>query len=1002
MKGHRLILLFLYKLPLMKSTRALAVVLSVFLSGIASAQYYNTGQDPASLKWMQIKTDRFTLIYPKTYGDAGIDFARSLDNAWSQLSQRYPVKKFRIPVVIHNHTTGSNGYVAWAPDRMEIYPTPEQNSIPLDANTQLAIHELTHVMQMESINSGFTKAMSVISGQQFTGVVAGLLPLWHLEGDAVFSESVLTGSGRGRTASFQKQLKAMIIEKGNVFSYDKSVNGSFRDFVPDHYKYGYQMMAWSYSKYDQQMWRKALNLTGNAPFLINPVNLSLRKSASLTKNRLFKETFDSLSTAWTKDDSKSGSLIYTVMNPSKGEKFINYYSPVLAGNDDIIAVKTSLSDPPSLVLIRSSDKSEKRIHIPGNIYPYYISYGNGRLVWVETHSDPRWENREWSDIIVMDVDNDQTHRLTRKSRYMSASISPDGSLIAAVENRTDNRTILNILDAVSGDRLHSADSPGNAALQRPQWDPSGAFLTVIHLTEQGEGILRFSLEDKTWQTLIETGTDDIQSSFLRNDSLFYVSSLNGTENIYLRKPDGTVTPLTRSRFGATDLSLNGSLMLFADYTSSGNNISSIRIPEATATGPVVKSPDSYLINRFKAQKPPAEDASGNAYFPSPYRKWKNLFRFHSWMPFYADIDEIQDDLSAVAPGFTLMTQNNLSSLISTFGYEYTGQRHKFHSKISWMGWYPMFETGIEYGNPVYVEKFREDVADPEILSDGYSWTSKIYLPLTFRGGTFTKQLYLSASSSIKNDYIWLHDKGTWDNLQNQLTGRIYFSNYRRQALRDIYPRLAQTIDLSYSDYPFDSRIYGDIMSGKVSLYFPGALKNHGFRLRLEAEKQNPEKYVLGNRISFARGYIGARKPDNGRWYDNIISQELMTGSIDYFMPVAYPDFRLGGIMYMTRIRSDLFYDWSSGKDSYVFISELNDVGRRMITMENHEYRETFESFGLQLMADFYLFRIPFMISSGVEASWRAIGETPYLKMLFGVDIFGMNIGKWKGLSGSRL
>lgn len=1002
MKGHRLILLFLYKLPLMKSTRALAVVLSVFLSGIASAQYYNTGQDPASLKWMQIKTDRFTLIYPKTYGDAGIDFARSLDNAWSQLSQRYPVKKFRIPVVIHNHTTGSNGYVAWAPDRMEIYPTPEQNSIPLDANTQLAIHELTHVMQMESINSGFTKAMSVISGQQFTGVVAGLLPLWHLEGDAVFSESVLTGSGRGRTASFQKQLKAMIIEKGNVFSYDKSVNGSFRDFVPDHYKYGYQMMAWSYSKYDQQMWRKALNLTGNAPFLINPVNLSLRKSASLTKNRLFKETFDSLSTAWTKDDSKSGSLIYTVMNPSKGEKFINYYSPVLAGNDDIIAVKTSLSDPPSLVLIRSSDKSEKRIHIPGNIYPYYISYGNGRLVWVETHSDPRWENREWSDIIVMDVDNDQTHRLTRKSRYMSASISPDGSLIAAIENRTDNRNTLNILDAVSGDRLHSADSPGNAALQRPQWDPSGAFLTVIHLTEQGEGILRFSLEDKTWQTLIETGTDDIQSSFLRNDSLFYVSSLNGTENIYLRKPDGTVTPLTRSRFGATDLSLNGSLMLFADYTSSGNNISSIRIPEATATGPVVKSPDSYLINRFKAQKPPAEDASGNAYFPSPYRKWKNLFRFHSWMPFYADIDEIQDDLSAVAPGFTLMTQNNLSSLISTFGYEYTGQRHKFHSKISWMGWYPMFETGIEYGNPVYVEKFREDVADPEILSDGYSWTSKIYLPLTFRGGTFTKQLYLSASSSIKNDYIWLHDKGTWDNLQNQLTGRIYFSNYRRQALRDIYPRLAQTIDLSYSDYPFDSRIYGDIMSGKVSLYFPGALKNHGFRLRLEAEKQNPEKYVLGNRISFARGYIGARKPDNDPWYDNIISQELMTGSIDYFMPVAYPDFRLGGIMYMTRIRSDLFYDWSSGKDSYVFISELNDVGRRMITMENHEYRETFESFGLQLMADFYLFRIPFMISSGVEASWRAIGETPYLKMLFGVDIFGMNIGKWKGLSGSRL
>lgn len=986
----------------MKLNRILTFILSVFLSGIASAQYYNTGQDPASLKWMQIKTDRFTLIYPKTYGDAGIDFARSLDNAWSQLSHLYPVKKFRIPVVIHNHTTGSNGYVAWAPDRMEIYPTPEQNSIPLDANTQLAIHELTHVMQMESLNKGFTKAMSVISGQQFTGVVAGLLPLWHLEGDAVFSESVLTGSGRGRTSSFQKQLKALMIEKGNVFSYDKSVNGSFRDFVPDHYQYGYQMMAWSYSKYDPQMWKKALSLTGNAPFLINPVNLSLRKSASLTKKRLFNETFDSLRTVWTKDDGRSSSLSYTVLNPSKGKKFINYHSPVLAGNDEIIAVKTSLYDPPSFVLIRPSDNSEKRIHIPGHIYPYYISYGNGRLVWVETHSDPRWENREWSDIMVMDVRNGQTRRLTRKTRYMSAAVSPDGSLVAAVETRTDNRNTLNILDAASGDKLHSVVSPGNAALQRPQWDASGAFLTVIHLTAQGEGILRFSLEDNTWQTLIETGTDDIQSSFLRNDSLFYVSSLNGTENLYLMKPDGTVTPLTRSRFGATDLNLRGSKMLFSDYTSSGNNISSLRIPETTETGLIVNSSDSYLINRFEAQKPPAENASGNVYFPSPYRKWKNLFRFHSWMPFYADIDEIRDDLSAVAPGFTLMTQNNLSSLISTFGYEYTDQRHKFHSKISWMGWYPMFESGIEYGNPVYVEKFSEDVADPDILSDGYSWNNKIYLPLVFRGGTFTKQLYLSASSSIKNDYIYLRDKETYDNLQNQLTGRIYFSNYRRQAIRDIYPRFAQTIELSYSDYPFDSDIYGDIMSGKVSLYFPGVLKNHGFRLRIEAEKQNPEKYILGNRISFARGYIGARKPDLNVWYDNIISQELQTGSIDYYMPLAYPDFRLGSIMYMTRIRSDLFYDRSVGKDSYIFISDLNDEGRRVITMENHDYSETFESFGVQLMADFYLFRIPFMISSGVEASWRAIGETPYLKMLFGVDIFGMNIRKGKGLSGNKL
>jgi len=119
------------------------------------------------------------------------------------------------------------------------------------------------------------------------------------------------------------------------------------------------------------------------------------------------------------------------------------------------------------------------------------------------------------------------------------------------------------------------------------------------------------------------------------------------------------------------------------------------------------------------------------------------------------------------------------------------------------------------------------------------------------------------------------------------------------------------------------------------------------------------------------------------------------------MPIAYPDFRLGGILYMTRIRSDFFYDQSVGSDSYTFVSVL-DEGRRIIRNEYHNYREKFESFGIQLMTDFYLFRIPFMMSSGVEASWRDIGETPYLKMLFSIDIFGMNIGKGKGIAGHWL
>jgi hypothetical protein len=136
--------------------RLIFLCIVIFFSvQIVSGQYYETGQDPSSLKWMQIKTDRFTVIYPENYNQSGIQYAKALDDAYSKLILLFPEKKFKIPVIIHPYTTQSNGYVAWAPKRMELYPTPEQNTVPLAAEKQLAIHEMAHVFQMESLKQGF-------------------------------------------------------------------------------------------------------------------------------------------------------------------------------------------------------------------------------------------------------------------------------------------------------------------------------------------------------------------------------------------------------------------------------------------------------------------------------------------------------------------------------------------------------------------------------------------------------------------------------------------------------------------------------------------------------------------------------------------------------------------------------------------------------------------------------------------------------------------------------
>ncbi len=949
----------------------------LLLAQVTFAQYYDTGQDPASLKWMQIKTGRFTVIYPESYTSGGIAFAHSLDEAYSKLTSLYPEKKFKIPVVIHNFTTQSNGYVVWAPSRMEIYPTPEQNTIPLSPERQLAVHELTHVLQMESLNSGFSKAMTLAFGEQFTGILALFLPPWFLEGDAVYAESVLTESGRGRSPSFQKQLKAISVEQGRMYKYDKIANGSYRDYVPDNYQSGFQIVTWSMAKYDPQIWNKALSYTAREPFTLDPVNISLSRSAGLTKKKLFEETFDTLKTIWTKDISENNARLYETLNPSKNGKYINYCTPVFAGTDSIIAIKTSLTASPELVLISPSQKSEKRIHTPGQIFPWLISYARGKIVWVETQYDPRWQNRNYSVIKLMNLHNNTITKLSRKSRYLSASISPDGRKIAAVENTIRNINNFVLIDAETGSVLQSVPTPGNAYFQRPQWAEGGDKVTVIFLTEEGEGIMSYNYINRQWETLVEAGRDDLQSTFLRNDSLFFISSLSGTDNIYLRTSDNKVTGLTRSKFGTIDLCLNGNQVFFSDYSSLGNNICITFLDKASGNSGEKIVSSSFLINRINIKPKTVDNISDTKYSPEPYRKWSHLFRFHSWMPFYADLEEIKADPTSIRPGFSIMTQNNLSTLISSIGYEYSPEKKNvIHSRITWKGWYPVFESQLDYGDASRIYKIAE-VGNPSEIQPGMRFYNTVSIPLQFSSGRFSEYLQPSFTSDFRNDYIFIKEVGTYDYGQTILSGRLYFSNYHRYVLRDINPKWAQTIDLNYSFAPFDKTIYGTALSLKTSFYFPGFLPNNGIKFRYEREKQYPAQLGYGNRISFPRGY------------SNLYSKDLELLSVDYIMPLAYPDFNISSLLYLKRIRTSLFYDYASGPGS----SFYEITGNGLTPMFNTTSRESLKSFGFELLADFHVLRIPYMISGGVQTSWKSLSEKPAFVLLFNIDLYGMTIGR---------
>ena len=296
------------------------------------------------------------------------------------------------------------------------------------------------------------------------------------------------------------------------------------------------------------------------------------------------------------------------------------------------------------MLIDPSAKTERRIpYSREKMYPWHLSGGNKKIVWVESQSDFRWENRSYSVIKVMDLNNKSVKKISNRTRYLAASISPNGKRIAAVENTIDNINKLLVLDSETGIVLLSVTTPENVYIQRPQWTEDSEIITSVFLEEDREGIMSFTLSNSEWKILVPAGNEDLQSSELRNDSLFFISSKDGNNNIFIRTPDNKITALTRSRFGATDLSIEGGNVFFSDYNSTGNNICSINLKGEKPI--IAEKPDSssFLIDRFENIQKEDDTTSISTYSPVPYRKWKHPFKFHSWMPFYADLDEIKAD-----------------------------------------------------------------------------------------------------------------------------------------------------------------------------------------------------------------------------------------------------------------------------------------------------------------------------------------------------------------------
>ncbi|HET9053172.1 MAG TPA: hypothetical protein VFM90_03310, partial [Cyclobacteriaceae bacterium] len=396
--------------------------------------------NPPAVKFYKINTPHFKVLYPKGFETEAQRMANALEHIYEPEAQSLGVRPRKIPVILQNQTTISNGFVTLLPRRSEFYTMPPQDynsSGTTDWLNHLAAHEYRHVAQYKLANSGFNRALYVAFGPATMAAMYSMsVPQWMREGDAVAAETAFTRSGRGRIPNFDLVLRTNL-QEGRVFSYNKQHLRSYKHNISDHYVLGYHLVSYLRKRTnDPDVWSNIVKRTTYAPFLPFWFSSSVKKYSGLSLPGLYKATVTDLQQTWAEALKDVTFTSFENVNTRTGNRYTDYLYPQPVADGSILVLKQGIGDFSQFSVWQ--DGKERKVFIPGVLNDAgMLSVAGNKVVWSEHGFDPRWRVKNYSVIKSYDLQNKQYTVLTRKTRYSGAALSPDGSKIVTIESGTD-------------------------------------------------------------------------------------------------------------------------------------------------------------------------------------------------------------------------------------------------------------------------------------------------------------------------------------------------------------------------------------------------------------------------------------------------------------------------------------------------------------------------------------------------------------------------------------
>lgn len=914
---------------------AVRIGVAFFLAGVllATSSFAASMYDP-ELEWRTVHSPRFAVHYPDGAKNLALRMSRVSEEVMDDICALFGfVPEGTIEIVLSDAVDFANGSAQVMPKNIiRLYVAAPTELTGLSSYEDwiriLLIHEISHIVDIDQ-TWGLTRFARWIFGKYIS--MNGFTPQFFSEGVAVYAETLLTSTGRGRSTYVDMMLRTAALE--DRFLGIDQANILYSDWPGGSaaYYYGGRFHLWLGEKFGRESVRALhqFNAAMPIPYFYWPGAMWI-----------FGSSLPQLWDQWRQELVAQGRLLQErlVKEGMTESRRLTHHGRNIAGaqySSDGEYILYSRSSPVDGATVRrvNRDGSDDRFLVLQTFSPRFsFEKDGGAFYFSQSAVNERFNS--FNDLYRYEIASKKSTRLRdvdapKKSlRARSPDVSSDGKRLVFVQNRLHQNWVsigdfveneedptkpatrikVRTLIAPYGDMQHASPrfSPDGARVVVSTWFPGGHRDLIIVDAETGELQHRVSND----MSLDGNPTWSPDGRFL-----LYESDRDGISNIYgyelATRKHFRVTRVIGGAF-QPDVSPNGEWLLFRNCSGIGFDIhempydpsgweelesGSVSVADPMEGAGMIASKGVWRADEASWELGPSER-------DAPYSPWSTLLPFQDNWLLLPGVFWMNDDptINLLTLGGDVLGEHGWAASLGT---SYHTQTPNWSVAYANDAWYPTFSMGVR-DYRVSLERGAMGTFEPlEVAgNEGKAGSDYVYgaswreLQRT-RGSTLAMSLPIKqrhfvgfshhferrtrrALISYRRDLRAGESRERWETL----TGRDYGDDERSGGPLDAYPGELGDPFVPFADAQFNQGCFGTGTPGRCdfswvevgysynhSRVFPYSVSpEHGKALGVSAAYYS--KALGGDFDELLLNFDGSLYVNNPLWDNHVLAMRV--------------------------------------------------------------------------------------------------------------------------------